>query len=257
MPRIRSVHPDICQSATMAKLSAELERTFVRLWTHCDDEGRCEDRPKILKAALYPEHDEVTAESLDHELTLLVKHDLISRYVVDGRGYIQVTSWAEYQKPQRPRPSQYPKPPVPVADSAAKPPANARSGVGEGEGVGEGVVDGEGVSSSSDLESQEGAPKTDDDEQPFETYKRVESALEAEPELTESDRSHAVSVIWPRLRAGEKFTSPVAYALTCARDHRDARLAAERAQEPKRLALGDGTVWIIHPDGRRELEDAS
>ena len=54
MARIRSVHPDICTSETMAGLDAELERTFVRLWTHCDDFGKCFDNVRLIKAAYLP-----------------------------------------------------------------------------------------------------------------------------------------------------------------------------------------------------------
>ena len=61
MARIRSVKPELCTSETMAEVSAEAERTFVRLWTHCDDEGRCKDNPKLLKAALFPLHDDCTS----------------------------------------------------------------------------------------------------------------------------------------------------------------------------------------------------
>jgi hypothetical protein len=72
MARIRSVHPDICISETMAVVSAELERTFVRLWTHCDDHGRCQDNVHLIKAGIYPLHLDVTPERLDEELDGLV-----------------------------------------------------------------------------------------------------------------------------------------------------------------------------------------
>lgn len=136
MPRIRSVHPHICVSDTMASLSAELERTFTRLWTHCDDAGRCEDRPKIIKAAIYPLHDEITPETLDKELAALTDANLLIRYEVDGRKYIAVTSWDEYQHPQRAKPSVYPPPPGTVDESSATSNGLERereNGVGEGE----------------------------------------------------------------------------------------------------------------------------
>lgn len=148
MPRIRSVHPDICTSETMAALSAELERTFVRLWTHCDDQGRCQDRIKILKASLYPEHDDVTHERLDEELSQLETHGLIQRYEIGKKSYIQVTSWDEYQKPQRASTSKYP-PPQPSSHESSnngdralrEPSASPRGGLalgGEGRGTGVG-----------------------------------------------------------------------------------------------------------------------
>lgn len=134
----------------MASLSAELERTFVRLWTHCDDEGRCEDRIKLLKAALYPLHDDITPESLHQEMTSLQRAGVIIRYSEGENRYIQVVSWGEYQHPQKPRPSKYPAPPVELLERARKRTGQVvkkhASGVGVGEGVGNGK--GDGVSTS-------------------------------------------------------------------------------------------------------------
>jgi hypothetical protein len=108
MARIRSVHPDICVSETMAALPAELERTFVRLWTHCDDHGRCLDIARLIKAAIYPLHDDVTVDLLDWELSQLAEAGLLWRYEANGKHYVEVRSWTEFQKPQRPRESKFP-----------------------------------------------------------------------------------------------------------------------------------------------------
>lgn len=113
MARIRSVYPEICLSETMARVSANLERTFVRLWTHCDDHGRCVDNSLLIKAAIYPLHEDVTAEKLNDELYELEDAGLIIRYEVAGKRLIQVRSWDEYQHPNRPKPSKLA--PVPVA----------------------------------------------------------------------------------------------------------------------------------------------
>jgi len=119
--RIRSVHPDICQSEAMAAISASGERTFVRLWTHCDDDGRCVDNPRLIKAALYPLHEDVTATTLETDLLELTDAGLIVRYAVDGKRYLVIRSWAEYQHPQRPRASKYPPPQCILPDTSASP----------------------------------------------------------------------------------------------------------------------------------------
>lgn len=118
MARIRSIHPDMCVSETMADAAITtcprheecgcLERTFARLWTHCDDHGRTTDNVRLIKAAIYPLHDVVTPAVLDEELNALVRAGLIVRYLVDGKGYIEVSSWGEYQHPDKPKPSKYP-----------------------------------------------------------------------------------------------------------------------------------------------------
>lgn len=160
MARIRSVHPDICVSASMAELPANLERTFVRLWTHCDDEGRCIDEPRLIKAALYPLHDDITADMLDDELNELAEAGKVIRYVAEGKRVLTVRpdSWCEYQKPQRPTRSKLPG----LPDSSASPHGDAKEGTtsdrgrliageGEGEGVGGGEGDAPGASSPAEV----------------------------------------------------------------------------------------------------------
>ena len=134
MPRIRSIHPDICISSTMAVLSAHLERTFTRLWTHCDDEGRCKDNPRLIKAAIYPLHDEQTFEVVDAELSQLELAGLLYRYKdeEEGQAYIQIRSWDQYQKPQKPTPSKHPAP-IGLPEQSRIFPEEYAVGEGEGE----------------------------------------------------------------------------------------------------------------------------
>jgi len=135
MARIRSVHPDICVSETMARLPAELERTFVRLWTHCDDHGRCQDNPRLIRSAIYPLLDEITNDRMDSELTALQKAGLLMRYRVEGCGYLQVRSWSEFQHPNRPKKSKWPAPSswhVLDTDESLQEQDSCTVGVGEG-----------------------------------------------------------------------------------------------------------------------------
>lgn len=112
MPRIRSVHPDICEDDVLAAVSAYAERTFVRLWTALDDEGRAKDNPRLLAAQLYPLHDRV---DVDRDLAELAEAGLIQRYEVDGRRYLcaKPEAWARYQKPRRKVASKLPPCPSP------------------------------------------------------------------------------------------------------------------------------------------------
>lgn len=126
MPRIRSVHPDLCRDDVLAQASAEAERTFVRLWPHLDDDGRAVDDPRLIKADLYPLHDHVTADDVDRDLAELADLGLVIRYQVAGRRYLTAKpdAWPRYQKPRRPVPSKYPPPP-PNTDGT--PPDNVRT----------------------------------------------------------------------------------------------------------------------------------
>lgn len=121
MPRIRSIHPEICESEQLADVSARAERTYTRLWTHLDDEGRGRDRPKLLAAKLFPYHDDMDGRAVDEDLDALAAAGLLVRYEVDGVRYLAVRgAWDRWQQPSAPRPSAFPPPPGTVTDPAVQ-----------------------------------------------------------------------------------------------------------------------------------------
>lgn len=134
MARIRSIHPEACTSERLASVSAEAERCYWRLQTHCDDEGRAEDHPRLIWAALFPLLEKVGAADVDKWLQELDLAGLIERYVVDGHRYLAVTQWERFQHPQRPRPSRFPEPSVTrrvhVAEEAVRLPLHVPAGEG-------------------------------------------------------------------------------------------------------------------------------
>lgn len=148
MPRIRSVHPEICEDEVLADISAYAERTFVRLWTHMDDDGRVVDDARLLKARLYPLHDQMTADRVEKDLCELAQAGLLQRYVVDGKRYLSAkpNSWVRWQKPRRRVESKLPPPPPP--DNVVTRADNVRTSTA-GEVDGEGVGEGEGVTPNS------------------------------------------------------------------------------------------------------------
>ena len=110
MARIRSIHPDLHRDKTLATMSANAERTFVRLWCHLDDEGRGEDDPDLLKADLYPRHRDMDADAIDRDLNELAAAGLLIRYEVDGERYLacKPETWQRYQRPQKKQESKLP-----------------------------------------------------------------------------------------------------------------------------------------------------
>lgn len=155
MARIRSVHPDICRDRDLAKVSAEAERTFVRLWPHLDDEGRVMEDHDLMKADLYPVHANVSVVDLIADLDELVAAGLLLRYEKDGERFLSAKPepWAKYQKPRHRYLSDLPSPndadvrPVPAdslqADvgpaSADVPPSHVGRASAGGEGLRRGV----------------------------------------------------------------------------------------------------------------------
>ncbi|WP_051070006.1 hypothetical protein [Actinopolyspora halophila] len=109
MARIRTIKPDFFRSRTIEQLTLEQRLTFIGLWTHCDDEGRAEYDPRLLKADVWPLSDRTAADVAD-DVRALTESSLITHYRVADREYIQVNGWREHQKINRPTPSKLPPP---------------------------------------------------------------------------------------------------------------------------------------------------
>ncbi len=108
MPRIRSIKPEFWTSAQVLECSANARLLFVGMWNFCDDAGRHPDSVKQLKAEIFPA-DEMTLAEIEELVDELSTNDLIMRYVVDGKGFIQVKGW-HHQKIDRPQEPKYPEP---------------------------------------------------------------------------------------------------------------------------------------------------
>lgn len=123
MPRIRTIKPEFFTSLTIADLTPEQRLTFIGLWTHVDDEGRCVDDARLIKAAIWP-IDDRTAADVEIDIKALGAADLIQRYVCRNKRYLAVTNWHEHQKINRPSVSKFPAPedgePLPPDPSASR-----------------------------------------------------------------------------------------------------------------------------------------
>ncbi|MEV1097461.1 hypothetical protein AB0I87_18565 [Streptomyces sp. NPDC049952] len=123
MARIRSIKPEFFTSLTVADLTPEQRLTFIGLWTHADDEGRCVDDARLIKAAIWPLDDRSTAD-IENDLGALSESSLILRYTLNRKRYMAVRGWAEHQRINRPTASKLPPPPdgpIPDLTSANEP----------------------------------------------------------------------------------------------------------------------------------------
>lgn len=93
--RIRTIKPEFFTDETIAELPFQHRLAFIGLWTQADKAGRLEDRPKRLKAVLFP-YDRV---DLDKILSDLTSAKFIVRYSVNGTSYIQIRTFAKHQRP--------------------------------------------------------------------------------------------------------------------------------------------------------------
>lgn len=115
MARIRTIKPEFFTSLSNAELPIPTRLTFIGLWTHVDDEGRCVDDARLIKAAIWPL--ERSVKAIEDDLATLARADKITRYEVDGRRYLAVTEWVTHQRINRPKASTLPGP---VTDESLK-----------------------------------------------------------------------------------------------------------------------------------------
>ena len=95
MARSRNIKPGFFLNDLLAEIEPLGRLLFAGLWTIADREGRLEDRPKKIKAAVLPYDD----CDVDHLLNELSKRDFIIRYEVNGEKYIQIVKWEKHQNP--------------------------------------------------------------------------------------------------------------------------------------------------------------
>jgi hypothetical protein len=105
MARARNIKPGFFTNEELAELSFEARLLFVGLWLIADKEGRLEDRPKKIKAEIFP-YDNVDCDDL---LQRLHEKNFIARYkpstsLVLAQGkpeekYIQIINFVKHQNP--------------------------------------------------------------------------------------------------------------------------------------------------------------
>ena len=95
MARIRSIKIGFFQNEILSELTSDHRLLFIGLWLLADREGRLEDRPKRIKAELFP-YQGVDVARLCHDLFTA---GFVLKYKSNGRNYLQVVNFTKHQKP--------------------------------------------------------------------------------------------------------------------------------------------------------------
>ena len=117
--RARNIKPDFFLNENLAEVSAHERLLFIGLWCLADREGRLEDRPKRIRAAVFP-YEDVDVDSM---LDRLHQAGLAIRYEVDQDKYIAIPNFLKHQSPHsREMPSVIPQPSQPnLVNAPAQP----------------------------------------------------------------------------------------------------------------------------------------
>ena len=104
----RILRDSIRTSDSISHLSWFEEVLFYRLMVSCDDYGRYDGRPAVVKGTCFPLNN-VTVKDIERALTTLETCGMACQYIVDGKPYIQLLNWEKYQS-VRAKESKYPSP---------------------------------------------------------------------------------------------------------------------------------------------------
>jgi hypothetical protein len=95
--RIRALKPGFFKNEQLAELSPWHRLCFQGLWCCADRAGRLQDRPKRLKAEIFP-YDDL---DMNHLLWDLARAGFIRRYQIGAHPYVWIPSWGQHQHPRQ------------------------------------------------------------------------------------------------------------------------------------------------------------
>jgi hypothetical protein len=129
MARIRTIKPEFWSSEQVIDCNPMARLLFIGLWNFADDHGAFPDKPKQIKACVFP-GDDFTPRQIDAWLAELSACGLIRRYEArevsreashkDER-FLFITGWFDHQKIDHRSAPKYPRPPATVEEQTTLP----------------------------------------------------------------------------------------------------------------------------------------
>ena len=119
MARARVIHPSFLASEHILEVGMPCWFFFLGLILNADDYGILRNSPVMLKRAIFPHTNSPHYRATDgaRYIQALAKQRILILYEHDGRDYIQIANWGNWQKVDHPSRPKYPAPSA--ADLAA------------------------------------------------------------------------------------------------------------------------------------------
>lgn len=95
MARSRNIKPAFFKNYELADLGSVTQLLFAGLWCLADREGRLEDKPRLIKAELFPYYE----CDVNGELTELERLGFVRRYSVGDVAVVEVLNFKKHQTP--------------------------------------------------------------------------------------------------------------------------------------------------------------
>jgi hypothetical protein len=106
----RILKESICKSESLEKLSWFERVVFFHLIVICDDYGRTDARPGVLKGSMFPLN-HVTCGQIIRAIEKLQSVGIVTFYEADGGTYLQICNWDKHQNVRTKR-GKFPPPPM-------------------------------------------------------------------------------------------------------------------------------------------------
>lgn len=98
MPTYRKLHTKILDSYDFAEMPDDFTRVFwMLLIVVVDSEGRAIDNPAWLRGHMFPLREDVQSAQIESSIAWLSNRSMVIRYQVDGRKYLYVPKFKNYQ----------------------------------------------------------------------------------------------------------------------------------------------------------------
>ena len=105
----RIIKESICTSDSIDRLTWFEEVLFYRLIVNCDDYGRFDGRPAIIKNRLFPLKEKLTLKTVSDAINMLASAGLVIMYMYDDKPFLYLPTWNEHQN-VRAKKSKFPSP---------------------------------------------------------------------------------------------------------------------------------------------------
>lgn len=105
----RMIDSGMWSNENFAALPAMARLLQVGIINHADDQGRIKAHPAYLRSQIFP-YDDVSIDDVRKWLQTITQNGTAIVYEVDGKEYLQLVKWWDYQSLQYASPSEYPAP---------------------------------------------------------------------------------------------------------------------------------------------------
>ena len=95
MARSRNIKPAFFDNYELADAGPYAQLLFIGLWCLADRDGKLEDRPRFIKAKLFPYYD----IDINGYLTVIERLKFVERYEVNGLKVIKIVNFLKHQNP--------------------------------------------------------------------------------------------------------------------------------------------------------------